>query len=372
MGALTKFDISKNSLYAAGTKALAEGLKGNQVMTELILAGNEMGKLSGDPGPAGATADMSGIIALAGVIPGMGALSKLIMRQNDIHGAEAGNAFADMLAQNTALKELDLSSQKDGYHGHALDADFATEFAVGISDNRALSTLIFGGDDAAPEHADAAPLSKEPATLEVGMTEADFSSKNLGPAGAIIISAWISHKDKGALTSLHVGKNSIPEKEVREIMAIAVHMDSMKILCEVPFKDKAVTALDVSGKNLGMEGALVVAEYLDGNEALSVLSLKDNGLCAAGAKVLGEGLKGNQGITELNLAGNHMGKEGTGRYVEADMSGVITLADTIKDMGALTTLDISNNCLGKDAHGNATPEGTTPGVRCSFYNLLIF
>jgi hypothetical protein len=50
----------------------------------------------------------------------------------------------------------------------------------------------------------------------------------------------------GALTSLHVGKNNIPEKEMREIMAITMRMESMKILCEVPFKDKTLTELDVT------------------------------------------------------------------------------------------------------------------------------
>jgi hypothetical protein len=32
---------------------------------------------------------------------------------------------------------------------------------------------------------------------------------------------------------------------MREIMVIAMRMDSMKVLCEIPFKDKAVTELDV-------------------------------------------------------------------------------------------------------------------------------
>jgi Ran GTPase-activating protein (RanGAP) involved in mRNA processing and transport len=90
----------------------------------------------------------------------------------------------------------------------------------------------------------------------------------------------------GALTNLHVGKNNIPEKEMREIMDIAMRMDSMKILCEVPFKDKTLTELDVSGKDLGMEGALVVAEYLDGNGAMTSLNLASNYLGVEGAKII--------------------------------------------------------------------------------------
>jgi hypothetical protein len=71
--------------------------------------------------------------------------------------------------------------------------------------------------------------------------------------------------------SLHVGKNNIPEKEMRELMAVAMRKDSMTILCEVPIKDKTLTELDISGKNLGMEGALVVADYLDGNGTISTV-----------------------------------------------------------------------------------------------------
>jgi hypothetical protein len=95
----------------------------------------------------------------------------------------------------------------------------------------------------------------------------------------------------GAMTSLHIGMNGIPEKEMREIMAIAMRMDSMKILCEIPFKDKTLTELDVSGKDLGMEGALVVAEYLDGNGALTSLNLSSNSLHAKDAKIVAEAIK---------------------------------------------------------------------------------
>jgi hypothetical protein len=79
----------------------------------------------------------------------------------------------------------------------------------------ALLTLIFGGDKIKPWDA-AAP---EPATLKVGMTEVDFSSKNLGPAGAIIISAWISHKDKGAMTSLNLASNGLGVEGAKIIAA---------------------------------------------------------------------------------------------------------------------------------------------------------
>jgi hypothetical protein len=104
------------------------------------------------------------------------------------------------------------------------------------------------------------------------------------------------------MTSLHVGRNSIPKKEMREIMALAMRMDSMKILCEVPFKDKTLTALDVSGKNLGTEGALVVAEYLDGNGALTSLNLSLNNLKAEGGKIVAEAIKVTDNAMAVVLA----------------------------------------------------------------------
>jgi hypothetical protein len=148
------------------------------------------------------------------------------------------------------------------------------------------------------------------------------------------------------LTSLHVGQNVIPEKEMREIVAIAMRMEGMKILCEIPFKDKTLTEVDVSGKNLGLEGALVISDYLDGNGALLKFDISKNSLCAAGAKAILEGLKGNQVMTELNLGGNDMGKESPGMFGKPDMTGITALVDVIPEMGALSSLNLASNNIG--------------------------
>jgi hypothetical protein len=134
MRALSKFDISNNNLCAAGTKALAEGLKGNQRMTELNMSSNDMG-VSYRRGPS----DMSGLITLANVIPGIGVLSSLNLSKNSLATKEAGKALSEALVGNSMLKELDLSSNYDGYPNHAIE--FAQELAVGIKDNGTLSVL---------------------------------------------------------------------------------------------------------------------------------------------------------------------------------------------------------------------------------------
>jgi Leucine-rich repeat (LRR) protein len=148
--------------------------------------------------------------------------------------------------------------------------------------------------------------------------------------------------------------NDIPEKEMREIMAIAMRMDSMKILCEVPFKDKTLAELDVSGKDLGMEGALVVAEYLDGNGAISSVNLLKNGIGTYQARTLANIFKGHS--TLKSLCGNK------GDEKELDMSGkmcgagdVIMLAAEIVGYRDLSVLNLAENNLGE----LVLPEGWT-------------
>jgi hypothetical protein len=95
---LTKFDISKNKIRAEGGKALAVGLKGNQAIIELNIAGNELGW------DANVDDDMSGIVALADVIPGMGALYSLDLSANNL-GSKGAKVLAKMLKTGPLLCE---------------------------------------------------------------------------------------------------------------------------------------------------------------------------------------------------------------------------------------------------------------------------
>ena len=75
----------------------------------------------------------------------------LSLKANKLATKEAGQALAEMLAANTVLKKLDLSSNHDGYNSHAVE--FAQELAVGIRDNGAMTSLNLAenymGDDGA-------------------------------------------------------------------------------------------------------------------------------------------------------------------------------------------------------------------------------
>jgi hypothetical protein len=79
--------LKGNNLRADGGKALAAGLKGNQVITELNIADNDL---------TTGGSNMSGVAALADVIPGMRVLSSLNLASNSLCGINMyGNGTYD-------------------------------------------------------------------------------------------------------------------------------------------------------------------------------------------------------------------------------------------------------------------------------------
>jgi Leucine-rich repeat (LRR) protein len=87
-----------------------------------------------------------GIIAIANVISDMGALYKLILKNNKLATAEAGEALGEALAGNTVLKELDISRNywDDTEYGGWTKGDgpgFAKGISKGLTGNGALTKL---------------------------------------------------------------------------------------------------------------------------------------------------------------------------------------------------------------------------------------
>jgi hypothetical protein len=83
-----------------------------------------------------------GIIAIANVIPDMGALSSLILKSNGILNKDSGQALAEALKDNSVLTVLDVSNNYSVTNNDSQDgAGFAQELAVGIKDNGAMTSL---------------------------------------------------------------------------------------------------------------------------------------------------------------------------------------------------------------------------------------
>jgi hypothetical protein len=116
------------------------------------------------------------------------------------------------------------------------------------------------------------------------MTKANFSNKNLGAGGAIIIAAWIAHQDNGALTSLNLAANNLGElvlpegwstKDKGEPWQKNIHVDGREQKEDPGSKPEgiiaianaipnmgAMTSLNLASNKLGVKGAEIIAACL--------------------------------------------------------------------------------------------------------------
>jgi hypothetical protein len=335
---MTKFDISSNDFRAEGGKALAEGLKGNQVIKELNFSGNKLGY-----DPSGYTGT-SGIIAIADVIPGMGAMTSLHIGMNHIPEKEMteiialamGTASMELLCEvpikDKSLTELDVSSKSLGTEGALVVAEY-------LRDNGALSKLIFGGDMyrislLTNNHEEVIP---EPAILEVGMTEADFSNKNLGAGGATIISAWITHKDKGALSSLNLASNAMLSKESGKALADVLKSNSVLTELDVSDNQDKWSNGSIKGQLDGAGFTKELAAGISDNGALSSANLLKNYIPVEQAQELVKIMRAKQKLATLcGLSGKETELDFSGQNLGA--GDAVLIANDIKDNGALSKL----------------------------------
>jgi hypothetical protein len=230
------------------------------------------------------------------------------------------------------------------------------------------------------------------------MTEANFSNKNLGAGGAIIISAWITNKDNGALSVLNLAKNSLGEL----VLPKGWTEDVDYVTFESTYKH--TDGREQKDKHPGKpEGIIAIANAIPNMGAISSINLLKNKIGIGQAEALASMLKehptlkslcGNKGNeTELDMSGKMNGSEdaimltaeiaGSGALLSLDVSsnnftrgavipgrerwsdsnnakfatdtaGVIALISGIKDNGALSVLDVSNNGIG---HCDDLPSG---------------
>jgi len=118
-----------------------------------------------------------------------------------------------------------------------------------------------------------------------------------------------------------------------------------------------VETLDLSGKNLGVASAVVIASLISVNGGLTKLSIAKNKLGHEGTKTICEALEQNKTLKELDISGEMFGKSNIG-----GTAGVKHVAKMLGVNGGLTSLDLSNNLLcgvNQMASGTYTAEGIT-------------
>jgi Ran GTPase-activating protein (RanGAP) involved in mRNA processing and transport len=220
MRALSVLSLKSNNLQAAGGEALAEGLKGNQVITELDISSNNLG-LNSDY-----DTDTSGIIALADAIPDMRAMTKFNISSNDIR-AEGGKALAAGLTGNQVITELNISRINLGRNSsYKDDTSGVIAIADAIPNMRALSVAnIMGNKIGKDQLAKFQEIMRSKPNLVSlcgianDATGADLSGLDIMDADdAIILVSELP--DKGAMTSLNLASNDFGVEGAKFITAV--------------------------------------------------------------------------------------------------------------------------------------------------------
>lgn len=107
-----------------------------------------------------------------------------------------------------------------------------------------------------------------------------------------------------------------------------------------------LTHLDLSSNSLPVQGAKVIAKFLEKNDTLISLILSDNNLTTKGAKALLPSLQVNTTLQELDLSDNWLANE---------------VSDTVNDM-----LKNNSTLLSFDLTGNNSMKSQATGLKRSF------
>jgi len=128
-------------------------------------------------------------------------------------------------------------------------------------------------------------------------TELNLSGKMNGAEDALMLVEDI--KDNWALSSLNVLGNSIGQEQMLSLIKSSEQQGLITQFCLIPIKElkeNTITELDMSGKNLGVDGAVVLATYLKDNGTLSKFTF-------SGELVDSKPVTVEVGMTELDCSG---------------------------------------------------------------------
>jgi hypothetical protein len=190
----------------------------------------------------------------------------------------------------------------------------------------------------------------------------------------------------GGLTSIDVRQNSIAGDGAVQLAVAVLGNLNINFFNEIPIKEmraNSLTELDLKGKDVGVEGGMVVAGLIPVMGALTSLELRGNQLrdkgwgaifaaiCGnkdskilfldvssedigpAGVKLIAEALRTSVtgGPTSLNLSDNQLcglDRHGRGTY---SAEGITAIADALRANGALTSVDLRGNQLRDEGWG---------------------
>jgi hypothetical protein len=319
MGALTKLDISSNSLRPEGGEALALGLKDNQVICELNIADNNLAQ--------GGT-KMSGVVALADVIPGMGALSSLNLANNNIGmlvEEDGWTVVSTETYEQGQIVEGNYKQSEKWYPGKITDVKDGT-YSITYDDGDAESNVT------------AAFIKSPEEDKEIQWQHTDGRQQASKPAKAAlgVVALANAIPDMGALSIANVMGNHIDKEMLSKLQEIMHSKPNLISLCGIA--DDATQA-DLSGLGMDADDAIILASELPDKGALTSLDISNNNI---GQRIPSEDwetdgkgwwLHKTKGVDWVKLDGVPA--------KEMKAVGAIAIANAIKDMRAISTVIVN-------------------------------
>jgi hypothetical protein len=170
-------------------------------------------------------------------------------------------------------------------------------------------------------------------------TEADLSGLNMDADDAIILATELP--DKGAISSMNLLQNHIGTDQAKTLASILKGHPTLKSLCGNMGDE---TELDMSGKEMGADDAIMLAAEIVGNGALTSLNLASNNLEEL---ILPVGWEKKSVDNDGRAPWVYEHTDGTKQdYNPGKPEGAIALANAIPNMRALSVLSLKKNYLG--------------------------
>jgi hypothetical protein len=173
-----------------------------------------------------------------------------------------------------------------------------------------------------------------------GLQNLDASSCGLCGTGVTFVADAI--KNSKGLVKVLLKKNKVCGAEAGQALGNALAANTMLEVLDL--SDQG----DRNGGHLDTPFVQAFSTSLKNNDgALSLLNLSSNDLFVEGAKELASVLRSNTVLRHLDISNTFLTYDGKGGDPSGNLSGVIALAEAIKENKALTYLNLSQNKVGK-------------------------
>jgi Ran GTPase-activating protein (RanGAP) involved in mRNA processing and transport len=322
MTTLAHVDMRGNKIAGEGTTQLSTAVLGNlkiEMFNEIPLKEMRADSLT-ELDLNGKGVGVEGGMVVAGLIPVMGGLTKISLAKNEL-GEEGTKAICEALEQNKTLKELDISHEERGSNiGGSAGAKHVAKM-LGV--NGGLTSLNLSSNDIG-------------GFRDMTPGRPTYTKMVCTPHGPKAIADALLVNSE--LTCIDVRFNNIVGDGAAHLSAAVLGKLNIEMFNMIPIKEmraNSFTELDLKGKNVGVEGGMIMAGLIPIMGALTALNLSYNCLKDEGVSAVCAAIQSNKEtkLALLNFRDNDIGPFGDN---DIGPVGANAVAAMVAVTGALT------------------------------------